>query len=481
MTEILTVAQMYEADRLAMQSGIPGLRLMEAAGLAIERVIRGAWSPRPVVVLAGPGNNGGDGFVVARLLERRGWPVTVALLGDRARLKGDAAANAARWKGPCIPLSPEVLNRGALVVDALFGAGLARPLEGGTAATIEELNRRELPCVAVDVPSGIHGDSGSVLGCAPRCLATVTFFRPKPGHLLEPGRQYRGALTVADIGIPGSVLTPISPDQWCNGPKLWSQVLPRPGPTSHKYSQGHLLIRGGGRMTGAARLAAAAARRCGTGLVTLAVPPSMLFPYMGDAPGPLVRSCADAEALAECFDESRITAGLLGPGAGLGDKTRIDVRMALSSGRPLVLDADALSSFADAPRDLFDQLRPDMVLTPHEGEFARLFAHKGDKLSRTRAAAEECGAVVLLKGADTVVAAPDGRAVICTAGMPALATGGSGDVLAGIIAGLLAQGMPAFEAACAGTWIHGNAAGKIGPGLIAEDLPLAAAGVLATL
>ncbi|WP_460020702.1 NAD(P)H-hydrate dehydratase [Magnetospira thiophila] len=481
MTEILTLAQMYDADRLAMASGIPGVQLMEAAGWAVARVLRQGWKPRPLLVLCGPGNNGGDGFVVARLLARQGWPVRVALLGERSALKGDAARMAERWTGPVSPLGPEALDRCHLVVDALFGAGLTRPLDAAAAATVHEINRRGLPCVAVDMPSGIAGDSGAVLGCAPRCVASVTFFRPKPGHLLQPGRDYCGALTVAPIGIPDSVLETLKPRQWHNHPRLWQAALPRPGRDSHKYTRGHLIIQGGGRMTGAARLAAAAARRAGTGLVSLAVPPSMLFPYLADQPGILVRSCPDDADFGAILADSRVTAVLLGPGAGVGEGTRSRVTVALNSDRPLVLDADALSSFAEQPDRLFGRLRPDVVLTPHEGEFRRLFDLSGDKLTRVRTAARHCGAVVLLKGADTCVAAPDGRAVICTAGPSSLATGGSGDVLAGLVAGLLAQGMPAFEAACAGTWVLGQSARAVSGGLIAEDLPPSVGNILCDL
>lgn len=463
----LTVAQMYAADRAAMAAGVPGLALMEAAGLAVALEVRRRLPRGRVAVLCGPGNNGGDGFVAARHLERAGWPVRLALLGDRDRLKGDAAVMVGRWRGPVKPLSPEVLHGCVGVVDALFGAGLARPLEGATAEVVEAINARRLPCIAVDVPSGVNGDTGAVEGAAPWCLSTVTFFRPKPGHLLQPGRARMGHLVVADIGIPEAVLEGIAPRCFVNGPALWR--LPAPGPADHKYTRGHAVVLGGERMTGAGRLAARAARRVGAGLVTVAAPSAVLPLYAGDAPGVLTWP---AEDFAGLLADERRNALLLGPGGGRGEGLRGHVLAALRTGRGCVLDADALTSFADRPGDLFDAIRGPVVLTPHDGEFARLFGPlPGSRLERARAGAARAGAVVLLKGPDTVVAAPDGTAAVTVNAPADLATAGSGDVLAGLIAGLLAQGLDAFAAACAAAWLHGEAGRHAGPGLIAEDLP----------
>jgi NAD(P)H-hydrate epimerase len=479
---LLTVAEMGRADAFAVAAGMLSLALMEAAGAAVAAEVRRRWPPRPVAVLCGPGNNGGDGFVAARLLRATGWPVVVAVLGTRERLNGDAAANAARWEGEVAELSPAVLDGAPLVIDALFGAGLARPLEGSARAVVEEIGRRGLDCVAVDVPSGVDGDSGVVLGAAPRCRATVTFFHPKPGHFLLPGRELAGDLVVADIGIPEAALDAIGPRTFLDGPALWIDHFPWPGPASHKYSRGHLVIAGGTEMTGAARLAARGARRIGTGLVTVASPPPAAAVYRSDAPGLLVKAVADAATFAALLADPRKNAVLVGPGGGVGEETAVLALAALGAGKACVLDADALTSFREAPGRLFAAVRAPCVLTPHEGEFARLFPSiAGDKLTRARRAAAESRAVVLLKGADTVIAAPEGQAVINANAPPALATGGSGDVLAGIIAGLLAQGMDAFAAACAAAWLHGEAAARIGPGLIAEDLPEALPEVLRRL
>ncbi|HVG80887.1 MAG TPA: NAD(P)H-hydrate dehydratase [Methylomirabilota bacterium] len=471
---LLTSAQMAQADAAAIAGGIAGSVLMEAAGRAVADACRARWSQRPVTVLCGPGNNGGDGFVVARHLAASGWPVRVALLGEREALAGDAAHHAALWTGAVEPLGPAALEGAALVVDALFGAGLTRPLEGSAAATVEAVGARGLDCVSIDLPSGVSGDTGLVLGAAPVARMTVTFFRKKPGHLLLPGRLHCGATLVADIGIADPVLDALGPDCFENAPALWLDRFPQPRLDDHKYRRGHAVICGGNRMTGAARLASEAARRAGAGLLTILAEPEALLIYAMAAPGHLVRPLQPDGAIpAAILRDARVTAMLIGPGAGLEEGTRQRVLSALGAGKPLVLDADALTVFADRPSSLLSALTGSEVLTPHEGEFLRLFGGEGGRLQRVRGAAAMAGCVVLLKGADTVIAAPGGRAIVNSNAPPDLATAGSGDVLAGIILGLRAQGMPPFEAAAAAAWLHGAAAAGAGPGLIAEDLPAA--------
>ena len=467
---VLTVEEMYKADAAAIAGGVPGIELMESAGTAIAREIRRRWRPRPIAVLCGPGNNGGDGFVVARLLAAQGWPVRLGLLGAVEKLKGDAAVNAARWNGGVRPLDPSLLDGDPLVVDALFGAGLVRPLEGIAASMIETIDGRHLDCVAVDVPSGVHGDTGEILGVAPTCVLTVTFFRPKPGHLLLPGRTLCGDLVVADIGIPETVLPDIAPKTFVNGPGLWQQRFPWPTSGGNKYSRGHALVLGGGEMTGAARLAAGSARRIGAGLVTVAAPAEAVGIYSAGRPGTIVAPVGDDAAFESLIADERKNALLLGPGAGVSAQTRRRVLAALGTGRPCVLDADALTVFRDDPGTLFDAISGPCLLTPHEGEFVRLFRSGGNKPARAREAARSSGATLLLKGADTVIASVDGRVAINTNAPPNLATAGSGDVLAGMIVGLLAQNMETFDAGCAAVWLHGQVASTFGPGLIAEDL-----------
>ncbi|MCL6607978.1 MAG: NAD(P)H-hydrate dehydratase [Geminicoccaceae bacterium] len=463
---------MAEADARTIALGTPGRLLMERAGRAIVRAITARFPPTPTLVLCGPGNNGGDGWVVARRLEALGWPVRVASLVDPGRLRGDAAAAFARRSGPWSAELPDALDAGWLVVDALFGAGLDRPLEGTARAWVERLAGLGAPVIAVDVPSGVDGASGSVLGAAAPAVLTVTFARPKPGHFLLPGRELVGELVVADIGIPDSVIAAVDEGIRRNDPGWWGPLLPRRDAAAHKYRFGHAVVVGGPpHATGATRLAARAALRVGAGLVSVAATPEALPTYAAALTAVMTKPCADPAALDRLLADPRLNAWLIGPGAGVGEATRAAVERLARSGRPLVLDADALTAFSAERAALLAVLHAGCVLTPHDGEYARIFPHRGDRLARARAAAAESGAVVLLKGADTVVAAPDGRAAILADAPPALETAGTGDVLAGTILGLLAQGLPAFEAAAAGAWLHARAGALAGPGLIAEDLP----------
>lgn len=478
---LLTPLEMKAADRQAIAGGISGVQLMEAAGQAVAHSVEARWSKRPVTILCGPGNNGGDGFVAARLLAAAGWPVRVGLLGELDKLSGDAAHHATLWTGAVAPLAPDLLEGAELVIDAIFGAGLSRPLDGVAAQVINEVIQRQLPVCAIDVPSGLDGATGAVSGIAAPAELTVTFFRKKPGHLLLPGRALCGDLIVADIGIPGDVLALLRPSLHENGPELWLRGYPFPALDGHKYQRGEVLVLGGETMTGASRLSAQAALRAGAGLVTLAAPSAAWEIYAAALTCAIVRRFDGAVEFDALLADHRRNAIVIGPGAGTGIATRHCVTSALATRRAVVLDADALSSFAEQPDLLFDAIRGPCVLTPHEGEFARLFAAKGDKLARARTAAVTSNAVVLLKGADTVIAAPDGRTVINANAPPELATAGSGDVLSGIIAGLLAQGMDAFDAACAGAWLHGEAGRSVGLGLIASDLPDALPAILKQL
>jgi NAD(P)H-hydrate epimerase len=486
-SEVLTVEEMSRADAAAVAAGVPGVELMENAGRAVAEAARAHRQPAPVLVLCGPGNNGGDGFVAARHLAAAGWPLRLALLGSRDGLKGDAAHHAGLWEGPVEALeagnAAALVDGQGLVIDALFGAGLSRPLEGAARAAAEAVKLAGLPVVAVDVPSGLSGDSGAVQGEAVMEAAlTVTFFRKKPGHLLLPGRMICGEVVVADIGIPAAALVEIAPMTAENGPPLWIERLPRRRLDSHKYHFGHALIVGGAVVTGAGRLAARAALRSGAGLVTVACTRESLPIYALSAPS-VITAPVEVEAdFLQLLADPRKNAVLIGPGNGVSAQTRERALAVLKAGRAAVLDADALTSFEDRPRRLFQAIGSRCVLTPHEGEFTRLFPELvGDKLARARAAAKVSGAVVLLKGADTVIADPDGRAAINANAPPALATAGTGDVLAGLVVGLLAQGMNAFEAACAAVWLHGEAGNSLGPGLIAEDLPEALPSVLKSL
>jgi NAD(P)H-hydrate epimerase len=465
--EILTTSEMAAADAFAVKAGTPSLTLMENAGRAVAEAIAARFKPCAVTVLCGPGNNGGDGFVVARLLDESGFTVRVAHDGGH---RGDADRMAAQWSGETVALTQDALRGAKLVVDGLFGAGLSRPLEGAAASVVEALN--DLPVVAIDVPSGVSGDSGRPLSAVHvRAVLTVTFFRKKPGHLLLPGRALCGEIVLADIGIPAAAANTQLHE---NSPALWSYPWPRP--EGHKYGRGHcVIVSGGATATGAARLAARGALRIGAGLVSVASPPEALAVHAAHLTAVMLKPVEGAAGLAQLLEDKRLNAVVIGPALGVGGETREMVGVALKSGAAMVLDADALTSFQDDPEALFARLHPRCVLTPHDGEFERLFPGLAeaapDKVAAVRMAAEKAGCTVLLKGGDTVVAQPDAKAVI-NANAPAfLATAGAGDVLAGFIAGLLAQGLAAFEAACAGSWLHGEAAALFGPGLIAEDLP----------
>lgn len=481
---LLSPAQMAEADRLAIEGGpFDGPGLMEnAGGTVFHEILARFPGARRFDVLCGPGNNGGDGYVVARLLAETGLEVALWREGE-PRAGSDAALAAARWTGETRPLAEFRPGAGAVVVDSLFGAGLAKPLAGPPAKAAEACREAGAAVVAIDLPSGVSGASGKVLGAAFHAALTVTFFRRKPGHLLYPGRAHCGELVVADIGIPAPVLERIGPDTFENGPALWGAALPRPAIDAHKYARGHAAVFSGGPShTGAARLAALGAARAGAGAVTVLSPADAMAVNAAHLTAVMLARVDEPADAVEFVGGRKVRAAVIGPGFGVGERLRATVAALLEAGADagaaLVLDADAITSFAEKPEALLARAAggPALVLTPHEGEFGRLFPDlAGDdalsKLDRARRAAERAKAVVVCKGPDTVVAAPDGRAAINTNGTSWLATAGSGDVLAGMIAGLMAQRMPAWEAACAAVWMHAEAGRRFGPGLTADDLP----------
>jgi hydroxyethylthiazole kinase-like uncharacterized protein yjeF len=480
--ELLTPAEMAKADRLTISAGTSGFALMERAGAAVAVAALRMAGEGDVLVLAGPGNNGGDGFVAAAELRRRGRKVRVAMLGEMSDLKGDAARAASLYDGLLERADGNTDLSAGLIVDAMFGAGLGRPPDGKAARMIEAANAGGAPILAVDLPSGVDGRTGEVRGTAIRAQRTITFFRLKPGHLLLPGRLHCGETEIAQIGVPDAVLHEIRPSTFHNFPPLWQEHLRPLTPDDHKYSRGHaVIVSGPANATGAARLAAAGALRIGAGAVTVASPPGALLVNAAHLTAIMVRAFKDAEEFSRLIADRRCNSVVVGPGNGVGAATGRNVEAALASDVGLVLDADALTSLAGTPEPLFEAIRSrqrPVVMTPHEGEFGRLFRATGPKLDRARAAAAESGAIIVLKGADTVIAGPDGRAAINSNAPPDLATAGSGDVLAGMIGGLLAQGVPGFEAAAAAVWLHGAAGAAFGRGLIAEDLPKMVPGLL---
>jgi len=484
---LLTPDEMAAADAASAASGIPSFDLMSRAGLAVAAsALRAFPSALRFVVLCGPGNNGGDGYVAAEALDKGGAPVAVFRL-DGVPLKGDAAEAARRLTLPVSPLELYQPQAGDVVVDAIFGAGLTRPVPDAVAQVIHAVTEAHLPVLAVDLPSGLCGRRGVALGAAFQAARTVTFMARKPGHLLLPGRSLCGDVEVFDIGIPWRIIATSAGKLSENAPALWRDNFPRADAATHKYRRGHLAVFSGpAGKTGAARLAAMAGLKRGAGLVTIASPGDAMAVNAGAVTAIMLHEINTDAELEAWLASAKLAAFVLGPGFGIGHQAR-DFALALSD-RPLVLDADGITSFKARPQELFDAFgagEPHLVLTPHEGEFARLFpdisaAESLSKVDKAVAAAERAHAAIVYKGADTVIAAPDGRAAVNTNAPPWLATAGSGDVLAGMIGALLAQGMPAFEAAAAGVYLHGEAARAAGEGMTAEDLAAHAGIVLTT-
>ncbi|MFT3724988.1 MAG: NAD(P)H-hydrate dehydratase [Hyphomonadaceae bacterium] len=475
-TAILTCDEVRVAEQRSVEAGLSLWALMQKAGQACADVLHAEFPDGRVIVLAGPGNNGGDAFVAAQRLRDLGrnvWLYDLAPKSERTP-EGQNALNA--LTGPRQPLEDMRVHTDDIVLDGLFGAGLSRPLAGEAAFAVEQVNASGAKVVAIDVPSGINGDTGAITGPAIGADVTVTFCCKKPAHVLQPAASQCGEVVPAEIGF-GKFLAEVGGNRLNeNAPSLWSHALRWPTATSHKHQRGRLAVVSGGLAnTGAARLAAHAGLRSGAGLVTVLCPPAALMVVASSVTAVMTSSFASAEDLV--VQTERSTAIVIGPAAGVTDATRANVEALARTGRSLVLDADALTVFAGKVETLRSILSAPAILTPHTGEFERLFpgvlASSSTRIEAVRAASKQVGCIVLLKGPDTTIAAPDGRAVINTHATPFLATAGAGDVLAGIIGGLLAQGLDPFAAACAGAWMHGDAGLRIGAGLTAEDLDAA--------
>ncbi len=466
--QLIFPAHMAEIDARTIAGGTPGIVLMERAGQAVVTVLRGVWTRRSVLILAGPGNNGGDGWVIARLLKEAGWPVTIVSDWPASALKGDAKLACEASGMTPVPLERADFSGSPLIVDALFGAGLVRPIEGKFADVLRRAAESAGPVLAVDLPSGLCGTRGEVLGDSLKADVTVTFGAAKPGHLLAEGRHFSGELHVVDIGLG---LREGEADALWNHPLLWRDHLPLPPSAAHKYTRGGLLVVGGPRhQGGAARLTAKAAAVTGAGAVTLAVSPQAADIYAASIDAIMLRTVRDESELADLAASDKIAAIAIGPGLGTDEKAAAWLEAVLSAGKPLLLDADAFTLLSKRGERLAG-CPEGSVLTPHEGEFKRLFPDvSGSPLERAEEAACKSGQTVLLKGAATVISAPGKTPVINTHSSPYLATAGSGDVLSGIIAGWLAQGVDSHMAAGAGAWIHGESALQYGPGLTADSL-----------
>ena len=474
-TEILSTADSARCDRFAVENGVSSQALMQRAGEAVSDAIRARWSMRPVLVLAGPGNNGGDGFIAAAALRDAGWPVRVMLLGDEARLGGDALWARSVWKTGLVTDSPDTSLKGGLVVDALFGAGLSRPLSGEAAAWCKALDEASVPVVSVDLPSGMNGDAVPVDGPCVAPDLTVTFHRRKLAHLIDPYAEKCGEVLLCDIGIPDGWASSVPPIARQTRAPVWPSAGAQTDPVAHKHRRGRVAVfSGGASASGAARLAARAALRAGAGLVTVCSPPSASLVNASRLDAIMLTRWSGGEDTARVLIDLRAQAAVLGPAMGLGEATRDSVLAALATGLPVVLDADALTSFEGAPEALFEVLHARCVLTPHAGEFARLFGREDpsqNRLDQVGAAADRAGCTVLLKGPATLIATPGQLPWINRHASPWLATAGSGDVLAGMVAAGLSAGLSPHDSAAGAAWLHGDAGRRLGPGLIAEDLP----------
>lgn len=474
---ILTARQMAEVDQLTISQleelGRNGTDLMEEAGLSVVREIEQAYSGKSALVLCGPGNNGGDGFVIARHLNKKGWNVEVALLGPEENLKGDARYMAALWDGDIKNIKNLEMGSYDLIIDTIFGTGLSREISGPLKQVIANVNQANSPVIAVDIPSGIEGDTGRQLGASVDADMTVTFCRKKPAHLLYPSKERCGKIIITDIGIPDKNVEYIKPDIFINCCELWQDKLPKYNGDIHKYHKGHAVIVSGDKIhTGASRLAAAAAQRIGAGLVSISSPDDALDIHAAALTSIMIRK---RQEISEDLRNEKFNSWCIGPAAGLTEETRQETIGLLTAGKKTVIDADAITVFENDPEELFKATRnnANSVLTPHAGEFKRIFPEltEHDKISAAREAAVISGAIVIYKGSDTVIANPQGIAVVSENAPSNLATAGSGDVLAGIVCGLMAQNMEIFDAACAAQWIHSECGNIFGPGLISEDLP----------
>jgi ADP-dependent NAD(P)H-hydrate dehydratase / NAD(P)H-hydrate epimerase len=440
---VLTAAEMRSAEDRAISTGTSVETLMERAGRAAAEAIWRFAGPLPALVLCGPGNNGGDGYVVARELRARGLDVQVATLAEPQSDASRAARNS--WEGEIASL--EAVEPRPLLIDALFGTGLRRPLDDGLAQILCSFADQASATAAIDLPSGVATDDGCILSPVPDCDLTVTFQTLKPSHLLQPASRHMGRIVIADIGVEvQSSLKQIARPR-----------LEAPGPEDHKYSRGYVAVMAG-EMPGAGALTATGALRGGAGYVRL----------LGDKAGGVPQAVVQGGEASLHLEDSRIGAVAIGPGLGRGEEGKRRLALVLSANHPLVLDADALTLLAEGglPHPMHIP-----ILTPHAGEFARLVEDRsGSKVDQARRAAEQRHAVIVYKGPDTVVAAPDGRAAIASSAPTWLATAGTGDVLAGVVAAMRVSGLDPFEAACAGVWLHGRAAALAGPALIADDL-----------
>lgn len=478
MFEILSAAEMKKADAAAIAAGTPAHALVSAAAAGLAGAIENFMPPCRVLFLCGAGHNGSDGFVAAQMLSKKeGWQVRVACLVKKNELKGDAAEAAAAWEGATENLNSNLpVHQTDLIVDAVFGTGFSGSLPPEMVILFDKIRAKNIPVIAADIPSGIDATSGAIAEGTLKADLTVVFCRKKIAHVLAATRAYLGALQLSAIPVDDAHVAALGTSVFENHPALWLPNFPFPSAETHKYARGHVTVYGGPVRTGAACLAAHAAQVAGAGVVSIACAAEQKTIYSLYRASLMVDVWGSEEDFKSLLRDERANVTVIGPGGGRSgaeaERLRAATLNALSmAGKTLVLDGDVFSVFKNDADTLFRHLSKHHILTPHEGECTRLFGEiKGSKVERARAAARKAGAIVVLKGFDTVVAAPDGTTVVNTNGTPILATAGSGDVLAGLVAGFAAQGMPSFMAALAAVWLQADAARLYGPGLTAEEI-----------
>lgn len=469
---LYTIDQIKQAEKLTKDAGVEEIDLIERAGRGIAEFIANRFDRRPVVFLCGPGSNGSDGFIAANILDRAGWNVRVYCSKPVVMMEGVTAQAAKMWTGDIEMLSEIVLDDDYIVVDAVLGSGLNRALPSEITETFNAVRQEDVTVVAVDVPTGLRSD----LTVDPNTLKanyTITTTRPRIEHVLQPGAQYCGRIHVIDIGINPTTFAGMDVSAHLNSPELWSHYWRVPDSHTHKYIRGHVGILGGSELIGASRLAVSGAMRSGAGLGTIVTTKEAAKVYQAVvAPEVMVRGFDNAKEAADKMQERHVSVCLIGPGADESLSMEDLARECAEHDMQVVLDGDALGNVP---------LEYATVITPHDGEFARMFPDLVDipnKLDRAKKAAAKANCIVVLKGMDTIIASPDGRAYVNNKASPWLSTAGSGDVLAGSVAGCLAQKLPPFEAACSAVWIHGTASLKLSPGMVASELPIAMARTL---
>ncbi|PPR34247.1 MAG: Bifunctional NAD(P)H-hydrate repair enzyme Nnr [Alphaproteobacteria bacterium MarineAlpha6_Bin3] len=472
---VLTCKDHTDLDKKTIKKFMSGYKLMENAGKIIFEIIKKKFNKnKNIKILCGSGNNGGDAFIVAKLLKENGFKnIELFCLITKNKLKGDAKLAAEKININIQNISNLKITKGNLIIDGLLGSGLNKNIAGNLKKIIEKINSKNHYCISIDIPSGINGDTGEIKGVAVKSDLTITFTKKKPGHLISPGKEYSGDVIVKNIGIDLKKLF-FKPRIYENNPNIWKKDFPWPNQNSHKYTRGFTLIICGEKITGASRLAARGAARIGCGLLCLGVPKKSFNIYATENPIALIETIDDEADLKNILKDKRINTILIGPGLGVNKKKlNLILKVIKDKKRIVVLDADALKNNF---KKIAEKSNSEIIVTPHYGEFSKILKNlkikkTNDNLSLAKKFVKKTKYNLLLKGNSTIISSNDGKIVINTNSSPFLATGGSGDVLAGMITGLIAQGMKIFESCCAATWIHGEIAKKLGPGLIAEDLP----------